>query len=367
MRTELLYIPMCDLSRIHQGGLLEKIRAVTDDVITSGQFINEDATGKLEYLVQERTRLQAICMPSGTAALTAALMVMGIGTGDKVITSPYTFIATVSAILNVGAIPVFCDIHPRLKSIDLAKYADMPRAKAILPVYLFGNYEAAQRTSEIAKARGEIVIEDICQCFGSTDQSGVPAGAYAHVGATSFYPAKTLGACGDAGMCLTSNDYIRSELHKFTRRDKLQGNFRMDALQARILTAKLPYLDGWMSDRRRIAKAYNKGINHPDVSHPPVTEHYSQYVISFATSDQRNRVASHLSAERIDWRIYYEPLHLMPFPSDLGYRRYDFPEAEKTYETTLAIPIFPGMTDDEINRVCVAITDGLRVDEREGF
>jgi dTDP-4-amino-4,6-dideoxygalactose transaminase len=316
-----------------------------------------------------------------------ALMALGIGAGDAVITTPYTFFATVGAIYRVGAVPIFVDIRPDSFNIDeklVAEYLEtgcetdaetgMARDKrtgclvrAIIPVHLFGQCAEMAATCSLAEKHNISIVEDAAQALGAAS-NGKMAGSIGHLGCLSFYPTKNLGGFGDGGMITTSDDklaercrVIRVHGSKPKYYHAMVGlNSRLDAMQAAVLLVGMKQLDEWIEKRREHGVAYSQGLEGTKgLSLPPTLSGqrhvFNQYVIR---SDRRDELRKYLAEKEIGTEIYYPlPLHLQECFSDLGHREGDFPESERAAAESLAIPMFPYLTAEQRRTVIDAIKD----------
>lgn len=311
---------------------------------------------------------RAIGVSSGTDALLAALRGLDVGPGDEVVTTPFTFAATAQAIARTGARPVFADIDDATLDLDPAAVdaACGPRTKAILPVHLFGLVADMESLEAVAKSRGIALVEDAAQAFGAS-RSGRPAGSWGAAGCHSFYPTKVLGAAGDAGAVTTSDPLLADRLHRLRvhggaadgAHRELGGNFRLDALQARVLSAKLPLLDSFLARRKGHADAYLEAFAGTDIvlpsEDPAGRRVWSQFCLRHP---RRDVLRAHLGARGIGTGVYYPaPLHLEPCFASLGYGRGDFPHAERASREILALPIFPELRTDERERVVDAVLE----------
>ena len=301
-------------------------------------------------------------------------MAIGLKAGDEVITTPYSFFATAGVVARLGARTVFVDIDPGSFNIDSKAVAEKitPRTKAILPVHLFGRCADLDPLLEAARGRGIAVIEDAAQAIGARDASGRQAGTVGAIGCFSFFPSKNLGAFGDGGMVVTGDTALNETLRvlrvhgskpKYYHR-MVGGNFRLDALQAAILRVKLKYLDEWTAARRRNAARYRELFEEAGlvsrVRLPADTPGhiYNQFVIRVK---DRDKLRSHLKEKGIETEIYYPvPLHLQECFRDLGYRKGDFPESEAAADESLALPIYPELTEDQQRAVVAAIQESVR-------
>lgn len=371
-------VPLLDLRPQYQA-LKGEIQAALNELFEKQQFILGPPVAQLEDAIATYCGTRyAVGVNSGSDALLLSLMCCGIGPGDLVITTPYTFFATAGSISRVGARPVFVDIEPATCTIDpLQLHAlldGMPevertRCKALIPVHLYGQCADMDAIGDIARSYGLVVIEDAAQALGaSRDCRGTSrkACAMSDFGCISFFPSKNLGGFGDGGMITTENP-ARAEMLASLRmhgqvRDQYHHrhigmNGRLDALQAAVLLVKLPHLDGWAEKRRENAARYDRLFaehNLLDVITPPAvapgcTHVFNQYVVR---ARNRDALREHLADHGIGCAVYYPvPLHLQECFADLGYREGDFPESERAARETLALPIFPDLTASQIERV----------------
>jgi dTDP-4-amino-4,6-dideoxygalactose transaminase len=376
---------MLDLKRQYEP-LHRELLAALEHVLETQQFILGEQVASFERAASAQLGVKhAIGCSSGTDALWLALAAAQIGPGDAVLTTPFSFFASVSAILRAGGQPVLADIDPVTFNLDpnaVRCALDTPAAantKAILPVHLYGQCADWDGLSKIANESGLKLVEDAAQAWGAS-WNGRAAGTLGDAAAFSFYPTKNLSAAGDAGMVTTNNDEIAERAsmlrqHGMRRRyhhDEVGWNTRLDGFQGAILEIKLKYIAGWNDARRGIAERYNslfrkagvvdpgpypdKGIVLP--SEVPGAHHvWHQYVIRCA---RRNDLREFLSARKIGSEIYYPvPLHMQQALKDLGYAEGDFPEAERAAREVLALPIFPELREDEQQTVVDAIADFL--------
>ncbi len=351
-------VPLLDL-KAQYATIREEARAAIDRVCESQQFILGPEVIAFEAEVAAYCGAKfAVGMSSGTDALLAALMAVGVGPGDDVVTSAYSFFASAGTIARLGARPVFVDIEPRTFNLDPTRLAERitPRTKAIMPVHLFGRCCDMEAIGTIAAAHGVPVIEDAAQAIGAADAGGRQAGTIGAIGCLSFFPSKNLGGFGDGGMVLT-NDAELAERLRILRvhgskpkyhHEIIGGNFRLDALQAAVLRVKLKYLAGWTKARRENADRYRAlfkehrldAISLPE-DHPGHI--YNQFAIR---SQDRNRLQRFLADHGIGTEIYYPiPLHLQACFKDLGYRKADLHEAEAAARDSLALPIYPELSE----------------------
>ena len=369
-------VPMLDLTRYDEGLKSDIARRVAD-VFASGRFVMGPALDEFEAaLAKEVGVAHAVGVTSGTDALLVALMALGVGAGDEVITSPFTFFASAGTVARLCATPVFVDIEPGTFNLDpaLLEAAITPRTKAIQPVHLYGQCADMDAIREIAVRRGVHILVDACQAVGATYR-GVAAGAMGTLGAFSFYPTKNLGAAGDAG-AVTTNDPELAALVRSLRmhgssttyhHDRVGGNFRMDSLQAAVLNAKLPRLAGWNERRRAIAARYavllGEDAREGRVVLPPEAPDrrhvFHQYVVRVA---DRDGVKARLAKKGVGSAVFYPiPLHLQDCFVGLGYHEGDLPQSERAAREVLALPVFPEMTEEEVERVAAGVLESLSV------
>lgn len=367
-------IPVIDLTR-YDAELKREIGRAVEGVFASGRFVLGPANEAFEKALGEKLGVRHVVgVSSGTDALLAALMALRVGLGDEVVTSPFSFFASAGAVARLNARPVFVDIDPITFNIDPSRLeaAITPRTKAIQPVHLYGQCADLDPILQIAERRGIPVVEDACQAIGATFR-GRAAGTFGRMGALSFYPTKNLGAAGDAGAVTTNDDATAAVLRSLRihgssatyHHERVGGNFRLDTIQAAVLSAKLPYLDRWNARRRSIAARYGELLGDAARSgrltlpaEAPNRRHvYHQYVVRVA---DRDRVRKALSERGIGSAVFYPiPLHLQDCFTDLGGREGDFPVAEKAATEALALPMFAELTDAEVERVAQALVEGL--------
>ena len=361
-------VPLLDFKKQYASVKDEMLR-VTAEVYESQGFILGPRVEACEKAIAAYVDARhAIGMSSGTDAQLAVMMALGIGPGDDVVTSPYTFFASAGAVARLGARPVFVDIEPETFNLDPGKLerALTAKTKLIQPVHLYGQCADMDPIREIAKRKGIPVLEDACQSLGAA-YKGVKAGALGESCAFSFFPSKNLGGFGDGGMVTTSDDAFAAMLkamrmhgetsryhHKF-----VGGNFRLDALQAAVLHVKLPHLDGWAEARRanaheierRYAEAGGLPFEKGGLKFPreAAGQHhvFNQFVVRVGAG-RRDTLKEYLEKRSIGAAIYYPvPLHLQECFASLGHKAGDFPESEKAAKETLALPVFPELTPDQ--------------------
>ncbi len=349
-------VPLLDL-KTQFASLREEILTSVTEVLESQVCIGGPKVAELEHKIAAVSDLKcAVGVSSGTDALLCSLMALGIGAGDEVITTPFTFFATAGCIARVGATPVFVDIDPRTFNIDpnLIEAAVTPRTKAIMPVHLFGQLCDMDPIMDIATRRGLHVIEDAAQSISATYR-GRKAGSTGTVGCFSFFPSKNLGGAGDGGMIVTNDEDLGKRIalfrnhgakpkyyHKF-----VGGNFRLDPIQAAVLLVKLPHLDSYSEARRKNAAYYNSCFRGENVVTPYIAPEcvsiYNQYMIRVSARDE---LLAKLKAEEIGTEVYYPvPLHLQECFRSLGYRPGDLPESERAAAEVLALPVYPELPE----------------------
>jgi len=355
-----------------KGEIDEAIKRVLENTV----FIGGKEVEEFEKEVAEFCGVKyAIGVNSGTDALLLSLKAIGVGSGDEVITAPFTFIATAGVIANCGARPVFADINPETFNIDPSKIEEKitEKTKAILPVHLFGQIADMDEIMAIARKHNLYVIEDAAQAIGAEyGSTGSPqvrrkAGTIGDLGCFSFFPSKNLGAYGDGGMIITNNDKLAEKIrllknHGSSPKEKylnliIGTNSRLDALQAAILRVKLKYLSKWSKERAGKASYYNEKLKGIGDIITPVTASdrnhiFHQYTLRLRSGQARDKLKKYLGEAEIPAMIYYPlPLHLQPAFQNLGLQEGDFPESEKVSKEVLSLPIYPELaesTQDEI-------------------
>ncbi len=378
-------VPMLDLKRQYQPIHQELLQAL-DHVLQSQQFILGEPVAAFERAAAAQLGVShAIGCSSGTDALWLALAAAGIGPGDAVVTTPFSFFASVSSILRAGATPVLADIDPATfnlapEAVRIVLEAPQPTPiRAILPVHLYGQCADWTAFASLGKTHILKLIEDAAQAWGA-EWNGTKAGGLGDTAAFSFYPTKNLSAAGDAGMVTTNSDELAERVrmlrqHGMRRRyhhDEVGWNARLDGFQAAILSVKLKYIEGWNRSRRAKAKRYHVQFHAAGLAESgpypthgivlphevPGTRHvWHQYVIRTA---RRDALREFLACRKIGSEIYYPvPLHLQEALKPLGYKQGDFPEAERAAREVLALPIFPELREDEQQTVVAAIAEFL--------
>ena len=374
-------VPFLDLSRQH-APLREEIEKSLRGVLDSGQYILGPETAALEEEIAALCSVpHAVAVASGTDALLLALQAIGVGAGDEVVTTPFTFMATGGAIVRTGARPVFADIDAASFNLDPGKAAAAlsARTRAILPVDLYGRCADWPRFETLARDRGLALIEDAAQSIGASLE-GRPAGSFGDAAAFSFYPTKNLGGMGDGGMLTTKDEAIAGRVRLLRAHGDAGGydhreigmNSRLDAFQAVVLRVKLRSLRSWNEERRRLAARYTRlieevfsggsaagpgareGIVTPPAPAPPGSiPVFHQYVVR---APRRSDLMAHLKGRGVGCAVYYpKPLHLQPCFDSLGHRQGEFPETERVAKEVLALPIYPGLREDEQMEVVESI------------
>jgi dTDP-4-amino-4,6-dideoxygalactose transaminase len=389
-------IPLIDLKAQYKS-IAEDLDRVTKEVLSSASYIMGKNVTEFEKEFAEYIGVKhAISVGNGTDALVIALKSLGIGSGDEVITSTFTYFASAEAISAVGATPVFVDVEEKTFNIDSTKIEEKitKKTKAIIPVHIFGQSARMDEINEIAKKYDLKIVEDAAQAVGSK-YKGKMIGTLGDVACFSFFPTKNLSCAGDGGMIVTNNDDIATIaralrthgsgetgqkaynlLNNITEEietskggddtvynvlkyyNYLIGfNSRLDAIQAAILRVKLPHLDKWNSRRREIAKIYNEKLKDSNVVVPGIDEEnetvYHQYVLQ---CEHREKMLNKLSEKGIATGVYYPvPLHLQKVYKELGYKEGDMPVAEYLSHRTFAIPVYPELTEKEINYIVESI------------
>jgi dTDP-4-amino-4,6-dideoxygalactose transaminase len=365
-------VPLLDLVAQYSA-IKNDVLPALQAVIDSQQFIMGPAVAELEVAVAHLSHTRhGIGCASGTDALLLPLKALQLRPGDEVITTPFTFFATAGAIHNAGGTPVFVDIDPQTFNLDPAavEAALTPRTRAILPVHLYGQMAAIERVVAIAHRRGVPVIEDAAQAIGarrSIDGEWRMAGELGWVTGYSFFPSKNLGAWGDGGMMVTSDDQAAARLRKLRlhggakqyHHDEVGTNSRLDTLQAAILLAKLPRLAGWSARRRDHAAHYTAALATVAGVRPPVVERNNEHIFHQYTLrvERRDELQAHLKGKGIGTAVYYPiPLHLQACFSHLGYKPGRLPAAEQAAREVLSLPIYPELARAQQDYVI----DGIR-------
>jgi dTDP-4-amino-4,6-dideoxygalactose transaminase len=355
-------VPMFEILTQYQN-LRAEVENAVHQVLESTEYIGGLALKELESDLGAFFKAHAVAVSSGTDAILASLMALGIGRGDKVITTPFTFFATAGCISRAGAQPVFVDIEPAtflIRAAAISAAADST-TRAVIPVHLFGQMCEMDALAETGRRYDLIIVEDAAQCIGAADSRGRVPGELGRTACLSFYPTKNLGAAGDAGAVIVRDPVLAHRLEQTRQHGETSryhhafvgGNFRLDGIQCAVLRVKLKYLDMWNNRRRQIAAWYSAQFKNTDVVAPveiPGTHHvYHQYVVRVP---RRDAVREHLQKNGIGSAVYYpRPLHLQECFRDLGYQEGAFPVAEQACREVLALPVFPELTDGQIQRV----------------
>ena len=384
-------VPLLDL-KAQYAQIRADVMPIIEEVCASQRFILGEHVLALEAEVAAYCASAAgVGVSSGTDALLLALMALGVGAGDEIITSPFTFFATAGTIARLGARPVFCDIDPvsfnlspqavsdfigqhcRVQGSQLLNRATGGRVKGLMPVHLYGQSADMDPLMAVAKQYNLKVIEDAAQAIG-TEYQGVRVGSIGDIGCFSFFPSKNLGAFGDAGLC-TTNDAALAESMRVLRvhggkpkyfHAVIGGNFRIDELQAAVLRVKLKYLDGWTAARQRNAAYYTAAFAAANGAKNLITPQatvkgrhiFNQYVVRV---QNRDALKDHLTAQGIGTEIYYPvPLHLQKCFDYLKHAPGDFPQSERAAAETLALPIYPELTQAQLDHVVASVAEFYR-------
>ena len=374
-------IPFVDLKAQYHS-IKDELSAAALRVLESGQYVlgSEVQSFELEFAAYCGTEA-GVAVNSGTSALHLSLLAAGVGPGDEVVTVPFTFVATVAAIVYTGARPVFVDVEPHSLTMDVSmlERAIGPKTKAIVPVHLYGQMAEMDAILEVARARRVIVIEDAAQAHGA-DYKARRAGSLGQLGCFSFYPSKNLGACGEGGMVVTSDpEYARKvrllrDWGQESKSEHVLGgfNYRMDALQAALLRVKLRHLEEWTNKRRAHAALYNQLLDGSKVvplSLQPERRHvYNVYCVRTA---RRDLLRERLRERAVQTAIHYPvPVHLMGAWCGNQYRLGDFPVAERAASEVLSLPVYPELEDSAIRELAEIIAElgpAIEIDPAAGF
>jgi dTDP-4-amino-4,6-dideoxygalactose transaminase len=362
-------VPLLDLKAQH-ATIRDDVVAAMLRVVDAQTFILGEPVAALERTVAELSHTRhAVGCASGTDALLLALRAVDAGRGDEVITTPFTFFATAGTIHNVGATPVFVDIEPDTLNVrpEAVAAARTSKTKAVVPVDLFGQMAAIESIAR--SVPGLPIVEDAAQSIGARrmiDGEWRMAGEVATIGTFSFFPSKNLGGYGDGGMLVTQNDALAERLRRLRMHggakqyfhDEVGYNSRLDALQAAVLSAKLPHLAGWSARRRRNAAYYDAALADVAEVRTPVVRPenesiFNQYTIRVS---RRDELQAHLKARGVGTSIYYPlPLHLQPCFAYLGYREGQCPESERASREVLSLPIYPELTEAQLDEVVAGV------------
>ena len=385
----MIRVPLLDLKAQYAQFRAEVLGAI-ESVCASQHFILGENVRAFEAQVAEYCgAAHAVGVSSGTDALLPALMALGIGAGDEVITSPFTFFATAGTIARTGARPAFCDIDPSTFNLstsavqrfidescvasggELVRRTTGGRVRALMPVHLYGQAADMEALTALARRYDLAIIEDAAQAIGTETADGKRVGALGDIGCFSFFPSKNLGAFGDAGLC-TTEDAALAERMRVLRvhggqpkyfHALIGGNFRIDELQAAVLRVKLKYLDGWTEGRQRNAAFYDEAFAAAPlagrVAAPKRVARgrhiYNQYVVRV---ERRDALRAFLTERHIGTEIYYPvPLHLQECFAYLGHASGDFPHSERAAAETLALPIYPELSREQLDAVVATIAE----------
>jgi dTDP-4-amino-4,6-dideoxygalactose transaminase len=382
-------VPLLDL-KAQYGSIEAEVMEAVRETCADQRFILGPKVELLEQRIAGYSQCRfGVGVSSGTDALLVALMALGVGPGDEVITTPYTFFATGGTVARLGARPLFCDIDPDTYNLSLAKVAALidqqcvmkdgrlvnqatgGTVKVIMPVHLFGQMVETQTLMDLAYAYKLRIVEDAAQAIGAELADGQRAGSIGDIGCFSFFPSKNLGAFGDGGMCTTNDPELAERLRVLRAHGGkpkyhhavVGGNFRLDELQAAVLLVKLKRLDGWTDGRQRNADYYDDALSHPSLREyvktplrrPGYRHVYNQYVLRV---ERRDELRKHLTSQGIGTEIYYPvPLHMQKCFESLGYAAEDCPESMRAAAETLAIPIYPELTTAQMDRVVQVISE----------
>lgn len=365
-----MHVPFLDLKQQYRQIRVEVMAAI-EEVCNEQAFVLGPRVGDLERALARYLEVpHAVGVASGSDALVLSLMALEIGPGDEVITTPFTFFATAGAVSRVGARPVFVDIDPHTLMIDppLMEAALTPRTRAIIPVHLFGQCARMEQITDIAGRHNVRIVEDACQAIGAMRQD-VHAGRFGDTGCFSFFPSKNLGGFGDGGLITTGDVGIWDTLCALRVHGSLSDyehervglNSRLDALQAAILLVKLPHLNKWAEQRRRNATRYERLFEEAELTEKvllPTTDAGNYHVFNQFTVrvERRDELGRFLKARGVGTKVYYPvPLHLQKCYRELGYQAGSLPVAEQAARDVLSLPIYPELTDEQLDYVVDSI------------
>ncbi|MGG4461118.1 DegT/DnrJ/EryC1/StrS family aminotransferase [Brevibacillus porteri] len=358
MNTTTHKVPLLDLVKQYRS-IEAEIKAAVDDVLSSGNYIMGKHVADFEQKMADYCNVKcAIGVANGTDALLLVLDALGIGPGDEVITTPFTFFASAEVVSQLGAKPVFIDIDPKTYNFDVSKLeaAITPNTKAIIPVHIFGQPVDMDEVLALAKKYNLYVVEDACQAIGSKYKEQ-KIGSLGVAGCFSFFPTKNLGGYGDGGMVVTNDEELAKKI-KILRahgsnpkyyHSMIGYNSRLDSLQAAMLNVKLAYIDQWNVARRQKAAVYNEALKDLPIQVPFEKENrYAVYHLYIIQTDLRDELMAFLQEKGISSGVYYPvPLHLQEVYKDLGCDRESLIESEKAAKGTMALPLYPEMTEEE--------------------
>ena len=366
-------IPAFDIKQ--QYSIIEaEVSAAVLEVLSSGRYIGGPIVANFEQQFADYTGVsECVGCNSGTDALFLALRALNIGAGDEVITTPFTFIATAEVISAVGAVPVFVDIDTTTFNLNVEQVAAAitPKTKAIIPVHLFGQPVDLTALMDVAEAHNLLVVEDCAQSTGAS-WTGQKVGSIGHIGCFSFYPTKNLGAYGDGGAITTNDPEIAAKLRVLKEHgqknryyyEEIGVNSRLDAIQAAILQIKLPYLDIWNNQRRKVASRYHQFLNQiPGIIAPQELAGgmgvWNQYTIR-VLGNKRDLIRSKLQERGVNTMVYYpHALHLQPVYESLGYKQGQLPVTEQVCQEVLSLPMFPELSEQQQDQVIYSLKDCL--------
>jgi len=357
-----MQVPILDL-KAQYATIRDEVTRAISDVCESQVFALGPAVAEFEKNVAAYCGSKhAIGVSSGTDALLVALMALGVGPGDEVITAPFTFFATAGCIVRVGAMPVFVDVDPDSYNIDPAGIEEKitEKTRAIIPVHLFGQLARMKPIMDIARRHNLAVIEDACQAIGAS-QDGVKAGNFGDCGCFSFYPTKNLGGFGDGGLVTTNSDELAQQIRILRDHGQnpryfyrvIGGNFRLDGIQGAVLNVKLRYLERWNDTRRRHAGQYDRLFAGSPIKMPMIDANnvsiYHQYTV---TVPERDALQKYLAENGIGSAVFYpKPLHVQDCFEELGYREGDMPVAERLCGDVLSLPMYPELQAEQIEHI----------------
>ena len=369
-----MHVPLLDLT-LQYANIADEVLPRLTAIIEEQRFVLGEPVERFEREVEEALGVpHAVGCASGTDAILLALRALGVERGDEVVTSPFTFFATAGAVHNVGARPVFADILPDSFNLDpeAAEAAVSERARVVMPVHLFGLMADMTAFRALADRRGLRLLEDAAQAIGARqrtpDGRWITTGTLGDACALSFFPTKNLGAFGDAGMVLAGDGAVAERLRKLRvhggrqmyHHEEVGYNSRIDALQAAVLSAKLPHLEGWSAARRRNAAFYDRALAGVDGVVTPLVgpedeSIYNQYTIR-VPDGRRDALAGFLRERGVGSGVYYPvPLHLQECFAHLGYREGEFPEAERACREVLSLPVFPELAEAQLEVVAESV------------
>ena len=361
-----MQVPIIDL-KAQYAGIKDEIISAISDLCESQIFTLGPAVAEFEEKIASYCSCKyAIGVSSGSDALLVSLMALDIKPEDEVITTPFTFFATAGAVSRLSAKPVFVDVDPETYNIDPAKIEEKitKKTRAIIPVHLFGQLAQMRPITEIASRYKLTVIEDAAQSIGAT-QDGKSCGSFGLLGCFSFYPTKNLGGFGDGGLVTTNRKSLAEKIRILRDHGQnpryfytvIGGNFRLDAIQAAVLSVKLKYLDKWNEKRRQNAAVYNAAFANSPIKLPKVEANnvpvYHQYTVAVP---KRDRLQKYLADNGIGSAVFYpKPLHLQNCFSQLGYKPGDLPVAESLCQKVLSLPVYPELSAEQIEYVAKTV------------